>query len=114
LNTTDTARLSKVVSGIFVITAILCNTGCGTVQTKPMAAEDLDYFQVDCRKRTEQIAMLQSMRSTRDDKMFARVGNMLQPWQVITDPDAYNNRHSVGLGRSNWLLNQKLMELGSC
>lgn len=110
----DTARPLKVAFGIFAITAILCNTGCGTVQTQPMTFADLDYFQVDCKKRTEQIAMLQSMRPTRDDKMFARIGNMIQPWQTITDPDTYSNRQSVGTGRSDWILNQKLMELASC
>ena len=104
---------SKHVSGIFVTLAILCS-GCASTSQQPMAAYDLDYFQVTCSQKAQQIAMLQSMRSTRDDRLFARASNALQPWLIITNPGQYNENISRGSNRTDWLLNQKLMELAQC
>lgn len=106
-------RRSKLVSGICVTLAIL-SSGCSTVQRTPMAYEDLNYFQVDCRRKAEQIAMLQSMRATRDEKFYARMNNFLQPWQIVTDPKAYAHRQEVGYGRSDWIINQNLLALKEC
>jgi len=79
-----------------------------------MAFHDLDYFQVTCSQKAQQIAMLQSMRSTSDDRLFARASNALQPWLMITNPGQYNENVSRGSSRTDWLLNQKLMELRAC
>lgn len=103
---------SKHVSGIFVTLVILCS-GCA-YNAQPMAAHDLNYFQVTCAQKAQQIAMLQSMRSTRDDRLFARASNALQPWLIVTDPDQHNENMSRGSSRTDWLLNQKLMELAQC
>ena len=103
-------RKSKVVSGICVTLAILCS-GCATSRSQPMSFAELDYFQINCAQRTQQIALLQSMRSTPDDRLFARASNALQPWRAYTNPDQYRDNAYQGYGRSDWVINQKLMEL---
>lgn len=97
------------VSGICVTLAILCS-GCASA-VAPMNFSDLDHFQIDCSRRNEQIALLQSMRSTPDDRLLARASNALQPWQMFTNPDAYYNRAAMGSNQSDWVINQKLMAL---
>ena len=69
----DTVPRFASVYGVCVTLAILLTTGCSTVQRTPMAFVDLDHFKVDCRKKGEQIAFLQSMRPTPDEKLFAGV-----------------------------------------
>ena len=97
--------------GTCVILATLLTTGCSTVQRTPMGFADLDGFQIDCRRRGEQMAFLQSMRPTNDEKLFAGFGAMLQPWTYLSDPYAQDSRRVLSTGRSEWLINQKLMEL---
>jgi len=97
------------VSGICVTLAILCS-GCAS-SARPMNFVDLDYFQIDCSRRNEQIAFLQSMRSTPDDRLLARASNALQPWQIFTNSEAYSNRAALGSNRTDWVINQKLMAL---
>ena len=108
---TDTVRPSASVFGICAILAILLTTGCSTAQRTPMGFVDLDYYQVDCRKKPEQIAFLQSMRPTRDEKLFAGLSAIFQPWQYVSDPYNYDSRRAMSSGRTEWLINQKLMEL---
>ena len=103
-------RRSAVVSGICVTLAILCS-GCSTVGSQPMRFADLDSFQINCKRRTEQIALLQSMRSTSDDRLVALLSNTVQPWKRFSDPDQYEDNTLRGSGRGDWLINQKLMEL---
>lgn len=103
-------RKSKVVSGICVTLAILCS-GCATSRPQPMSFAELDYFQINCAQRTQQMALLQSMRSTPDDRLFARASNALQPWRAYTNPDQYRDNAYQGYGRSDWVINQKLIEL---
>ena len=76
-----------------------------------MGFSDLDSFEIDCSQRTQQMALLQSMRSTPDDRLFARASNALQPWLTLTNPDQQYNNAMRGYNRSNWVINQKLMEL---
>ena len=104
------SRKSKAVSGICVTLAILCS-GCATSRPQAMNFVDLDYFQINCSQRHEQMALLQSMRSTPDDRLFARASNALQPWRAYTNPEQYNNNAAQGYGRSDWVINQKLIEL---
>jgi len=104
------SRKSVAVSGICVTLAILCS-GCAAPRSEPMGFTDLDNFQIDCSHRTEQIAFLQSMRSTSDDQLYARASNALQPWLVLTDPTQQYNNAVRGHGRSNWVINQKLIAL---
>lgn len=79
-----------------------------------MATEDLDRFYVDCSRKEQQIALLQSMRSSRDDQFLARLSNALQPWQAFgQDPD-YRLRQDIGRSMTNWQINQNLMRLRNC
>ena len=50
-----------------------------------MHAIDLESFQINCRIKEQQIKFLQSMRSGRDERMLAGVGNLTQPWSRWTD-----------------------------
>jgi hypothetical protein len=76
-----------------------------------MPAVNLETFQIDCKKKEEQIRFLQSLRSGQDDKLAAGVTNMAKPWTRYTNPDEHNQRVSVHKGYSNWLINQNLMRL---
>ena len=104
------SRNFAVVSGICATLAILCS-GCSTVGSQPMRFSDLDNFQINCNRRTEQMALLQSMRSTHDDRLFALLSNTVQPWKQFSDPEQYNENIIRGYGRGDWVINQKLMEL---
>ena len=97
--------------GVCVTLAILLTTGCTTAQRTPMAFVDLDHFQINCKKKAEQIAFLQSMRPTNDEKLFAGFSTALQPWTYVTDPYGHDSSRAVSTGRSEWLINQLLMEL---
>ena len=79
-----------------------------------MSAQDLNYFQVDCKRKAEQVAMLQSMRQTRDQQGFAALENMFTPWKAITDPQAYQVRQDVGSGNINKQINYNLFLLSYC
>ena len=103
---------SKVVFGLSALIAILLS-GCAA-SPRPMAFGDLDYFQVDCRQKQEQIVLLQSMRQNGDARLIARVETVFTPWRRITDPDKFNETKFIGNGRTNWLINQHLMELREC
>jgi hypothetical protein len=79
-----------------------------------MSSVDLSYFQVDCRIKAQQIAMLQSMRTTPDEQLIARVSNAVQPWKAITDNRVYIENQQIGSTRTNWFINQHLMALKEC
>ena len=111
INMPDTVPRFASVYGVCVTLVVLLTTGCSTVQRTPMGFADLDGYQIDCRRRGEQIAFLQSMRPTNDEKLFAGFGAMLQPWNYIVDPYVHDSKRAVSTGRSEWLINQKLMEL---
>ena len=111
INMRDTVPRFASVYGICVTLAILLTTGCSTVQRTPMAFADLDHFKVDCRKKGEQIAFLQSMRPTNDEKLFAGLSTIFQPWNYIVDPYGHDSNRAVSTGRSEWVINQLLMEL---
>ena len=111
INMRDTVPRFASVYGVCVTLAILLTTGCSTVQRTPMGFVDLDHFRIDCKKKTQQIAFLQSMRPTPDEKLFAGFSAMLQPWTYITDPYGQDSRQVVSSGRSEWIINQHLMTL---
>jgi hypothetical protein len=84
--------------------ASLCS-GCA-VQPRPdrvpMSAEDLNWFQVDCGRKAEQVAMLQSMRQTTDELIASKLRLISQPWTagsgvnydyVSGNPNNYINFH---------------------
>ena len=81
---------------------------------RTMSHADLEWFVVDCRHKAEQIAMLQAMRPTNDEKLFARLNNELLFWQVLTAPEKVEQRRQIGSNRVDWLINQHLMNLRDC
>lgn len=102
-------RKSNLASGMFVILAILCS-GCAT-SSKQMAFQDINYFQTDCSKKNEQIVMLNSMRSTRDDRAAAKLRNIFQPWIQFTNPDQYADNYYQGSGRTDAYIDYKIQDL---
>lgn len=111
INMRDTVPRFASVYGVCVTLAVLLTTGCSTVQRTPMAFADLDHFQINCKKKAEQIAFLQSMRPTNDEKLFAGLSTIFQPWNYIVDPYGHDSNRAVSTGRSEWVINQLLMEL---
>ena len=107
----DTVPRFVSVFGVCVTLAVLLTTGCSTAQRTPMGFADLEHFKINCKKKAEQIAFLQSMRPTNDEKLFAGFSAMFQPWTYLSDPYAQDSRQAVSTGRSEWLINQLLMEL---
>ena len=79
-----------------------------------MSAHDLNYFRIDCSKKEQQIAMLQSMRQSGDEQLEAQVTNMAQFWTAITDPVGYQRRQDIASGNINKQINYNLQHLRYC
>lgn len=79
-----------------------------------MSAHDLNYFRIDCSKKEQQIAMLQSMRQSGDEQLEAQVSNMAQFWTVFTDPVGYQRRQDIASGNINKQINYNLQHLRYC
>lgn len=106
--------LSRLACGLLGIGVIL-SSGCAyNPHRQPMHIIDLQNFQVDCRNREQQINMLQQMRTSDDDRMVARLGVYFQPWHSVTKPETYINRGSIGSSRTDWLINQYLLQIRDC
>jgi len=103
---------SKIVFGISATLAILCS-GCATSAgaSRQMSYQDINYFQIDCTRRDEQIRMLDGMRSTRDDRALAKLKNIVQPWLQFTDPDQYTDNYYQGSGRTDAYIDYKIQNL---
>lgn len=107
---------SGIAFGLCVIIASL-SSGCASgppVNRIPMAAEDLNYFRIDCSRKEEQIRMLQSMRQTGDERLAANFTNMVKPWTLFTDPEGYGTRAEIGSGEINKQINYNLQRLRYC
>ena len=102
---------SKLAFGICVIIASVFSTGCATGTQRVMPVDDLNRFQIDCRIKPQQIKFLQSLRTSQDDKLGARMANVVQPWTVVTDHSNYRQRALVGNGYTDWSINQLLLRL---
>lgn len=76
-----------------------------------MYAVDLDNFQVDCRIKEQQIRMLQSMRAGPDTQFINRLEKAINPLGGFLDPEGQYQRQEIGKGRTDWLINQHLMNL---
>lgn len=117
-----TMHISKVahrfatVFGLCVITVSLFS-GCAThvrPEQVPVSTRDLNYFQVDCRIKEQQIAFLQSLRQTNQAQAEARFRLMLQPWQAYSDPQAYAINADMAYGNHNKYINHHLNLLKYC
>ena len=102
-------RKFATVCGMCVITVSLFS-GCAvhpTPQRIPMSTVDLDRFQVDCRVKEQQIAMLQAMRQTKEEQFSSQMRAMFNPLVWTSDHDvAYNN--------PNKYINYHLRNLSYC
>jgi len=105
-------RKSKLVSGICVTLAILCS-GCATSagKSKQMSYNSVITYQTDCSRKNEQITMLNSMRTTRDDRALAKLKNIFQPWLQFTDPDEYADNWYQGAGVTDAYIDYKIQDL---
>ena len=105
-------RKSKLVSGICVTLAILCS-GCATSvgKSKQMSYNSVITYQTDCSKKNEQIAMLNNMRTTRDDRALAKLKNIFQPWLQFTSPDQYTDNYYQGAGVTDAYIDYKIQDL---
>lgn len=102
---------SRLGYGVCAIIVSVFSTGCATVERQPLPAQDLAYFQIDCSRKQEQILFLQSLRSSRDDRLMAGLRNLVEPWSRYLDPRQHDQRVSVNKGYSDWLINQHLQRL---
>ena len=109
------ARLIKLVFGVCVILVTVVSSGCAvTPMRQPMRMVDLDTFRVNCRMKGEQVAMLQQMRLSGDDLLLAKLGNITKPWTMFSNSEQYDARVEMGSGRTNWMIDQLLLELREC
>ena len=100
----------SIASGICVMFASLLSA-CALPSNTYMSSVDLDFFQVDCTRREEQIRFLNSQRTTANDRLAHGVVNTLNPWQRFTQGDRFQDRQEVHSGRNDWLINQHLRRL---
>ena len=90
-------------------TIVILLSGCAATPThQPMNYVDLNHFQIDCKRKDEQIKFLMSQLSNGDDMLMARLKNFVTPWRAVTNPDEYNQTRVVGSGNTNWLIRQNL------
>jgi hypothetical protein len=107
---------SGIVFGLCVTIVALCS-GCATHPAPhrvPMATVDLNYFQTDCRFKTQQVAMLQSMRLTADEQFAARMRLSFQPWTIVTNGQVWLVNYDMALGNPNRYINYHLNQLRYC
>lgn len=100
---------SNLAFGVCVLSAILFSGCAGTRQ--PMYSVDLNHYQIDCNNRAAQIRFLESQKTSRDDRAANNLWQALTPWTWVTDPNTAGERAAIGSGKTDWLLNQKLLRL---
>jgi hypothetical protein len=98
--------------GAYVIIASVSLSACATDGVF-MSAQELENFEINCSKRTEQVAFLESQRSTDVDRQNARLENFFKPWKLWTERDDFEANTSMGSGQQEWIINQKLMRINS-
>jgi hypothetical protein len=85
---------SAIVFGMCVMCVALFS-GCANQidpNRVPMSTRDLNHFQIDCRIKNQQVAMLQSMRQSRDEQFASSMRSTFRPFTWTPDHDiAYNN-----------------------
>ena len=106
-----------IVFGLCVTIASL-SSGCATSPSPdrtPWSIHDLDYnFRLDCSRKQEQIAMLQSMRQSRDESFEAHLRVFLQPWRVVTDSANHQIDVELAYGNPNKYINYHINQLRYC
>jgi hypothetical protein len=106
-----------IVFGICVTIASL-SSGCAISPNPTRVTASIEHldrgFRLDCSRKHEHIAMLQSMRQSKDENFEARLRVFLQPWRVITDPADHQIDSEVAYGNPNKYINYHLNQLRYC
>jgi hypothetical protein len=113
---TKSAVSSAIVCGLFVTIAALCS-GCATQPPPyrvPMSTVDLNYFRPDCSVKAQQVAMLQSMRLSADERFSARMRLSLQPWTIVTNGQVWAVNYDMAHGNPNKYIDYHLNQLRYC
>lgn len=79
-----------------------------------MSYQELNYFQVDCKRKQQQVEMLQNMRQSREEMASAATTNLFQPWTAVTDPRGFYERQKASEGGINKQINYNLFLLSYC
>jgi len=106
------AHRSVSVFGICVMFASLFS-GCAATRTDrvPMDRHSLNHFQKDCKKKEQQVALLQSMRQTKDERMLAGFETGFNPLMRFTNPHRYQQLQDIYRGQTNWDIDYNLIML---
>ena len=80
----------------------------------PMTSMDLNYYQVDCRRKQEQIEFLQRQRLSQEEQFAARMRLMWRSDQLVTNPRVYLINYDMAHGNPNKYINYLLRELAEC
>jgi hypothetical protein len=100
------------------VTIASLSSGCATSPNPnrvPANIAHLDSgFRLDCSRKEEQIAMLQSMRQSRDESFEAYLRVLLQPWRLFTAPANHQIDVEVAYGNPNKYINYHLNQLRYC
>ena len=80
----------------------------------PMTSMDLNYYQVDCRRKQEQIEFLQRQRLSQEEQFAARMRLMWRSDQLVTNSRVYLVNYDMAHGNPNKYINYLLRELAEC
>jgi len=100
LNTTSGA-----LSTFAILVVSVGLSGCGTAPYQParspvvLTEYDLNYFQIDCKNKEEQVVFLQGQRRTKTD--------VINSWYKVP----FNGSQPVLSERRNWLVDYHLTDL---
>jgi hypothetical protein len=77
----------------------------------PMDSWALNNFKRDCNQKPQQVAMLQSMRQTRDERVMAGLDVAFNPFMKYTDPARFQHLKDMQNGDINVRINNHLLLL---
>lgn len=104
---------SRLVCGACVIIASVCNPAQAqtAAHDRPMSAMDLEAMVIDCQHKEAQMRLLNSLRPSRDDRIWAGMSNLFSPWRAWTDQETFYHNQEIKSGRYQWIINQKILQL---
>ena len=86
-------------NGLFCISVVASSAFANYESGPIMYINDLIMFQIDCANKKQQVELLQSMRRSKTELMYAKlIGNWTAPGPVATE-------------RTNWMIDQLLTEI---
>jgi len=91
---------------------LLLLVGCASSQR--MSIDDLNYYQIDCDKRTEQQAFLRSQLTSPTDRLSSLFNTSSIMGQITTRMDGTHNQHEATIGREyDAIVRVRLMDLNT-